>query len=121
MHLFFMANLRKFIRDWILPPRVVQLIYRLQSRILPAKSSLHLHRRESDVIYLLANGPSLNEDVKHYAEEIALADKLVVNYMALDSKFTILKPNMYLLCDPAYFAHDENLEDDLREKIHRLR
>ena len=104
-----------------MPPKVIRLIYRFQNWIIPSKSSLHLHKRASDVIYLLANGPALNEDIRRYSSEIIGADKLVVNYMALDKKFVTLKPNLYLLCDPAYFSADDNLEDVLRDKIHRLR
>lgn len=115
-----MSNFRKFLRDWVLPPNIIRTIYWIQSRIIPSKSTLHLHKRGANAIYLLANGPSLSKDIERHSEAIASADKLVVNYMALDSRFTVLKPNLYLLCDPRYFASDDKLECELRTKIHKL-
>lgn len=116
-----MPNFRKFLRDWVFPPNVIRTIYWLQSRIIPAKSTLNLHKRGSDAIYLLANGPSLSKDIERHSDEMGHADKMAVNFMAIDEKFAMLKPNLYLLCDPAYFAPDDKLEDGLCAKIHKLR
>ena len=113
-------KIRKFLMEWILAPKAIRVACYLLSRIVRPRTSIRLHSRESDTLYLLANGPSLVEDLNRYEQEITSADRLVVNFMALDARFSRLKPNIYLLADPAYFISAEKLSDGLRTRMARL-
>ena len=113
--------IRTFLKDWILASNAIRAVCRLLSRIVRPKTNIRLWNRTSDRLYLLANGPSLVEDLRRNREIMASADKLVVNFMALDARFEEIKPNIYLLADPVYFSALEKLDSKLKDKIDRLR
>ena len=113
--------IRTFLKDWILASNAIRAVCRLLSRIVRPRTDICLFERTSDSLYLLANGPSLVEDLRRYREMMSSSDKLVVNFMALDARFEEIKPNVYLLADPAYFSDIESLDIMLKDKIDGLR
>lgn len=112
--------MKELLKNWVLAPNAIRVACYFLSRLIRPRTNIRLYRRESDVLYLLANGPSLVEDLRRYEQEIVSADRLVVNFMALDSHFAQLKPNIYLLADPAFFTAPEKLADSLKTRIARL-
>ncbi|MDE6046763.1 MAG: hypothetical protein K2G10_05645 [Alistipes sp.] len=59
----------------------------------------------ADEILLLANGPSLAEELPRLIDNRAHIrhDVLVVNYFAEDERFTTVRPKYYVLSDPTFF------------------
>jgi hypothetical protein len=67
-------------------------------------------RNESKVI-ILGNGPSAKKDIisnfKFFKDNFIV----VVNDFFFDSNFTLLKPQLYLIADPAYWQNDTTAEN----------
>lgn len=61
------------------------------------------NNKKSENIHILANGPSLNEDLSNNFEEIKNGDILVVNGFANSDLYVELKPSYYVLIDPLYW------------------
>lgn len=76
-------------------------------------------------ILLLANGPSLADDLPSIIErgEHLSNDVLAVNYFACDERFEIVRPKYYVLSDPTFFRRRcdwervERLYATLNEKV----
>jgi len=52
---------------------------------------------------IMGNGPSLNQLLEDSRENLGKYDLVAVNFMGLSSEFLITKPNVYVLCDPAFW------------------
>lgn len=60
---------------------------------------------------VLANGPSLKDDLRHIEEEeFQGVDFSVMNYFALDPLFCLVKPKYYCFADPMFFAADSRID-----------
>lgn len=59
----------------------------------------------ADAILLLANGPSLAEELPRLIArgEHLRSDVLAVNYFAEDERFAVVRPKYYVLSDPTFF------------------
>lgn len=77
------------------------------------KSPLPKIERHSDKMIVIGNGPSLNESIEKYIDDILLCDKTVVNFFASTELYELLKPNVYLFADPAFFDLPEKLKDSI--------
>jgi len=82
----------------------------LQQGILP---QLEHH---SDNVIIMGNGPSLNDSIIKYKDEILKNDRIAVNFFASSVFFEQLKPNIYVFADPAFF----DIPKDLKESIELL-
>ena len=68
-----------------------------------------LHKGETANI--LANGPSLNAELKILQEEnMRLENSLVVNYFSFSPLFFQIKPKYYCLADPLFFSESRYTE-----------
>jgi len=68
----------------------------------------HLSRVEgANILCVLGNGPSLNEDIKSI--NFNNADFCVVNRFYLSPYYKIVKPKYYVLADPAFFEKEEEM------------
>lgn len=69
------------------------------------KQSGRISDSKSDRILLLANGPSLAQDLPQIIErgEHLHKDVLCVNYFACDERFETVRPSYYVLSDPTFF------------------
>ena len=79
----------------------------------PVKSCYH------DEIVVLGNGPSLRSLIESKRDFLTDKSLLAVNYAVLSDYFTELKPDYYLVADPAFFfqqEHCDRLFDALAEK-----
>lgn len=80
---------------------------------------------KSDNILMLANGPSLSDDLPKIIQrgEHLEKDVLAVNYFACDERFEIVKPSYYVLSDPTFFRKRcdwervQNLYEVLNRKV----
>ena len=77
------------------------------------KSPLPKIERHSDKMIVIGNGPSLNESIEKYIDDILLYDKTVVNFFASTELYELLKPNVYVFADPAFFDLPERLKDSI--------
>ena len=114
------VKLRKFLMDWVLPPRGIRAVCFVMSRCIPTASTLSNHKRASDRLFILANGPSLKKDLERYGEEMASHDKLCVNFMGSSELYEKLKPNICVFIDEAFFAPKEKLSADLNARVEEL-
>ena len=115
------AKVRKFLMEWVLPPRGIRAVCFVMSRVLPCRSTLALHRKRSKRLFVLVNGPSLSRDLERYGEDIATSDRLTVNFMGTTELYEKIRPTMYLLADPAYFSALDELNEGLRAKVTALK
>lgn len=73
--------------------------------------------------FVFANGPSLNilnmEKIKNYQENYNYKIICVSSYI-LSEKSKIIKPDFYLLSDPAFFQFQDNIGDEKKEEIKRV-
>lgn len=114
------AKLRKFLMEWVLPPRGIRIVCYLMSRLLPSRSTIGRHVRHSDQLFVMGNGPSLTKDLERYGEEMMAHDRLVVNFMGASDLYEKLKPNVCVFLDDAFFVDPETLTKDMRDKVSRL-
>ncbi|MEE1207098.1 MAG: hypothetical protein UHP27_02880 [Muribaculaceae bacterium] len=81
--------------------------------VLSRPSSLKAETRKKPLV-ILANGPSLRNTLDEDRRKLAQTDLLAVNFAANTPVFSELKPEYYVLVDPAFFA------DNPPENIARL-
>lgn len=67
----------------------------------------------TDKIILIGNGPSLTETLNKYLDVILRYDRLAVNFFASSPAYEIIKPNLYLFADPAFFLIPENQRNSM--------
>lgn len=114
------AKIRKFLMDWVLPPRFIGVVCYLMSRFIRGYSTILTYARKSDRLYVLANGPSLNKDMERYGEEMMAYDRLVVNFMGTTEIFQKIKPTCYVIADPIFFVPREGLPETSRKNVDAL-
>ena len=68
----------------------------------------------NNVAYILANGPSLTNDIGNFIQQLSKKDVFVMNEFAISDLFIMLKPRYYVLVDPVYWM------DDISEKENNL-
>ncbi|RDU57140.1 hypothetical protein CQA49_00290 [Helicobacter sp. MIT 00-7814] len=59
---------------------------------------------QNDELFIIANAPSLQQDIKGFEEFLAQKDVLMLNNSILQPIFETLKPKYYVLMDSAYFV-----------------
>ena len=119
----FKTTVRVFIKEWVLPPMI---LYFLNHWIFSVAlrhhfSTVRLFKKRSRKLFVLANGPSLNNDYEKYKNEIFRNDTVVMNMFALSQLFEQIKPEAYVLSDPVYFKSIVSLSTNYIENIRRLR
>ncbi|TLD92422.1 DUF115 domain-containing protein [Helicobacter magdeburgensis] len=77
----------------------------------PSIRKLHPTRKR---VFVLGNGPSLNNDVPPHIEQLKNEDVMMVNQAITHSLALEIKPRYYVLMDPAYwgfYTDEEDTED----------
>jgi hypothetical protein len=74
----------------------------------------HYPKRKYDSIQVLGNGPSLKDDIPKILAKRENAAVMVVNTFASTDLFEQLKPEYYVLVDPAFFSPSK------RERIKKV-
>lgn len=114
------AKLRKFLMEWVLPPRGIRAVCYVMSRCLRGFSTILSYERKSDRLYVLANGPSLKKDLEKYGEEMMSYDRLVVNFMGTTEVYQKVRPTCYVIVDPLFFVPREGLPEASRKNVEAL-
>ena len=74
-------------------------------------------KHHSDKIVIIGNGPSLNQSVEKYKEEIISNDRIAVNFFASSDLYDIIRPNIYVFADPAFFYVPESQKESIENLI----
>lgn len=82
------------------------------------KVQYNSHQGESLII--LGNGPSLKKSMEQHLEKMKNCDCMAVNFFANTDSFKEVRPQSYLLVDPAFFQDLQNLSDNLMSKVRSL-
>jgi hypothetical protein len=69
-------------------------------------------------IMLLANGPSLKNDISSVIKESSVSEVYVLNYFAVTEYFDEIKPENYVLTDRMFW--NENANDDIKKDNEEL-
>lgn len=70
-----------------------------------SRFGLKLPARQQPICAILGNGPSLNESLRDHTEFLQQTELVAVNGFSLSAVYTSLKPQNYVLLDPAFFHY----------------
>ncbi len=70
-------------------------------------------------IIVLGNGPSLKDTLRDYMPMLQQSTTMVVNFAASDDSYVQLRPNYYVIVDPAFFS--EKPTESVRALWRRIR
>lgn len=114
------VNMKAHIKNFI-----INLFYTFLSiyRILKLyKNNLLWDKFQNEDCVVLGNGPSLKVFLEENLDFLLNKKVICVNNMALDTHYALIKPDYYVLADPAYFFCDvaerfKNLRNDVFDNI----
>lgn len=108
--------IKNFIRCWLLPPGVVYVLAIWIAGAIRGRhfSTVKRFKRGRDKLFVLANGPSFAVDYPKYKDDVAKSDAAAMNFFAVAPLFKEIRPNLYFLADPLFFASFSDLENDRR-------
>jgi len=72
-------------------------------------------QKTSNQCLIMGNGPSLIESLENNKNKLPGLDLVAVNFMALSEEYTKYKPNIYILCDPAFWF--DTTSEDTKIKV----
>ncbi len=72
-------------------------------------------QRSSDDIFVIANGPSVKEQIAEYPNMCVNRDVMCMNYIANADFYEKLKPKYYIIADPNGFMPDDMCSKELVE------
>jgi hypothetical protein len=73
--------------------------------LVRSRFGLKLPARQRPTCAILGNGPSLNESLRDHTEFLQQTELVAVNGFSLSTVYTSLKPQNYVLLDPAFFHY----------------
>lgn len=76
----------------------------LKAALLSRRPAPRGHRSADEELVILGNGPSLRHALEHDMEALMSRCRLAVNFAANAPEFTSLRPDLYVLADPHFFA-----------------
>jgi len=90
--------------------------------ILFSRSSTTLPKPSNKTVSILGNGPSLKWSLENQFEWIESTEVICVNNFASTEYYVRLKPQNYVLLDPAYFTYSEKNLDrgDIKKTFHSI-
>lgn len=104
-----------------IPPVFLKIRQRLvENQVELADSPLPQIEHHSDKMIIIGNGPSLNDSVTKYKDEILSNDRIAVNFFASSELYEVLKPNIYVFADPAFFYVPDNQKDSIESLINKI-
>lgn len=118
------SRIKQYIKE-ILPPFTYYLTEPTKGlihKIMNYRSQWVTYYRPSvnNRFFVLGNGPSLNVTLEKYLEILKKEECAVVNFFGITDYFPIIKPQWYILSDPAFFQSKKNLSDKLLSQINSL-
>ena len=84
------------------------------------QSPLPQLEHHSEKMVIIGNGPSLNDSILKYKDEILKNDITAVNFFASSELFEQLRPNVYVFADPAIFEAPIHLNDSIESLLMNL-
>ena len=80
--MLFKTKIKEFVKDWLLSPMV---LYFINNWVLGIRhfSTLQKLDKKSRRLFVLATGPSFNEDLKRYKESIQTEDAVAMNMLRI--------------------------------------
>lgn len=109
------------IKEQLLPPFFFTFKLWIYHKIHPiSKSPLPQILHNSSRLVILGNGPSLNDSIVKYKKEIMECDRMVVNFFASTDLYETLRPNLYVLADPAFFNNDNDAQSSVSKFVQNL-
>ncbi|MCQ2326580.1 MAG: hypothetical protein MJZ71_03360 [Bacteroidales bacterium] len=109
-----MQRLKCFIHN-ILPPFIEKTLKNVFFKSKIKRSTLIQVKHTFEKCVIIGNGPSLNLTMEKYLKELEEFDKIVVNEFALTDFYSLLKPGIYALADPAYFDESSRYKETARQ------
>ena len=109
-----------------MPPIIIRLYDKIHTYIIRNQkkseftSTITDMKKESDILVVIGNGPSLNESMKRFKDRIIKYDCIVVNNFCDTDYYQQLQPKLYLLADPAFFGMIDSYEPSLKERVNRF-
>lgn len=82
-----------------------------------------IQKNKKDRIFIIGNGPSLNQDIAPFIEDLKQEDVMMVNQALTHPLAFNLKPSYYTLMDPAYwglYTQEEDIEEWITDCITSL-
>ena len=70
----------------------------------PIRNRYKYRQNDNNNAYILANGPSLSNDICNYFQLLSKKEVFVMNQFAFSDLFILLKPRYYILADPVYWV-----------------
>jgi len=99
---------------------IFQNIYRHRSLSIPKSKMSSKDILNNQRIFILGNGPSLNEDIKNYQLSKNNSYLVALNKFAISQEFNLLRPKLYVLpdrrfWDPEYSEKDRKIQNQILE------
>lgn len=73
--------------------------------LLSKRATVKIEKAQGSVI-VLANGPSLKATLRDHMPMLQRSTTMVVNFAANDDSYALLRPDYYVLVDPAFFSEE---------------
>lgn len=86
--------------------------------LLSKRATVKKEKAQGSII-VLGNGPSLKDTLRDHMPMLQRSTTMVVNYAANDDSYVQLRPNYYVLVDPAFFS--EKPAESVRALWKRIR
>lgn len=92
----------------------IKLIYTIYDGIKVLKRLKNINRKKElkNKIFIICNGPSINNFIENSRELLENEDCIVVNFMATSKYYEIIKPKFYILADPDFWINKEDKNKD---------
>lgn len=86
--------------------------------IIPYKIFVIKNYKGAGTIHIIGTGPSLKKDMMRFVAKRKKKDNILcVNHFASTDTYEKLKPNLYLLCDSAFFSAATSHVNDICELL----
>ena len=113
-------NIKSFIKLFI-PPIALRIIdFKVGMHRGLVTSPLPQIPNQSDKIIIIGNGPSLNQSLDKYKDQILENDRIAVNFFASTDLYEIIRPNIYVFADPAFFFVPDNQQEAIEKLIKNI-
>lgn len=106
------SNISNFLYDILSTP-----LYLSKALLQYSKPTISGIQRSRNSLIIVCNGPSLNASLETILQVRDDHDLLVVNNIAQSEVYTALKPEYYLLADPAFFNNENQIALKTLDKI----
>ena len=97
-----------------IPPIFSKLFYsfKINKKRTPYYSTINTHKKTTDTIIVIGNGPSLKEQLESSLDFLSSNTCICVNSFVLTEFYTEIKPRIYILIDPCYFIVSNDQENE---------